>query len=1232
MAVRGIPKRVRTFIRDDIRKDDSILSSSTDLNLAYDQLSPQLQTYLKAHYEKTIEWDRRRRSKAMFKELNDTYYTMKQHYSILKILTYIDGLQEGSVPSSPIVPNPVPSSTRIRALKRTLQVIGETIKSTRETPNITVKLNRVLQLITSDVLTERTKDLRQFFSHGYSLSKWELERDDRGQPEKLASVFQKIETNLREARRWFVYTQAQQNFRIYRQYLGHLRGFTSVEALRDYIAFVGTEFKASLIQSFLPEQLTEAKLLIEYLLRDFVDPPSGESVREQLEYILRELELRIVAIRVENNSLGRSVDEFFFLETYARQPTVCLDRVREIVDWILASTELANRHKLVQKTDLMFARELIVRLQTTEQDETRRYLWGNVWERLAKESFRGIDALLGRTEPRTDVALEETVRTLQALGLPLELEEYVQFANRRLSKSYYPNVFVLDNKYRVLKELIKDRRAQVNTRATLEKLKEARKTDEQVLQQMFDDLLDSMAELLNRSEDITTGKLSSNADHIALEYCLLEVAEILCNVGLFRDNMADLAINVVPVVTGRNLRNYLAHDFLAYDVLTNSTGTVVLNAKYLVQNRLKLYNTAPINPKHPSIGVDERNRFQEIFNQQTKWTEEQMGYFDLIKHFHTQVLAQVIEKAEEEDSSANLRLMRRSFLEQDVLSIALDGNPTQFIEQIFKYKDSNENFFHLLIKFFKCDQLTDKVKLLIQHPHMFCFRLAIKYGLLDVIRNVYRACDEATMQQIIDTELSAMFNRLPKEFICELMNLLPPEWFLGAGDHLGNTIVHWAALRGDVELLRFVLGRHRTLVNEKNKFGDVPLLLALRYHDNAIVQLLLDYGADPCVNVKIIQTIARRDNRELLSRLHNQWKRFHFSDPTESHLNNPLRDALEGNHYEMFVMLHRSFRYSIQCRELLHLAARLNRVDFLKYMLTVMQAEAEHETLIDLVNGDHRFTPLMLACASGHYESAEILLQHGANGLFRNENNYCPWHCAVHSGNRNILSLLLPLPELDVNLLTRDKRSALTIAIENEQSTAQIVTLLRAGVVIRAEDVLRACLLEDLATLKLLIDRSPEFLAARDFLQRTPLIIAVVMRNEAMVQYLLDRGANIDEVNSMGMNSLHVAVLNNLTPICRKLLSAKVKINAEDDCGRTPLVIALENEHLAVAEMLVQSGAAVESAYRFRYPLHRNATLLHKFTIENRPWMVEYLISKFNFPTDIRDDDGKTASMYKNES
>uniref|UniRef100_A0A182RLP8 ANK_REP_REGION domain-containing protein n=1 Tax=Anopheles funestus TaxID=62324 RepID=A0A182RLP8_ANOFN len=1222
-----VPKRIRTYIQMNVKQLNPSTLEGIHEDIGFDQLPLPLQQTLKALYEKTIDWDQRKRSRRSFKELHETYFIMKQHYSIRKVLIYIDGMREGPCNDPPHMQPPVPSPVRIRAIKRTLQVIGEMIKSTRESPNITAKLNRILQLITSEALTERTKDLRQFFSHGYSLAKWELEEESSDQ---LGTVFQKIETNLREARRWFVYTQTQQNLLIYRRYLAYLKGFRSIEALRSYIAFVGTEFKGTLIEKFLPEQLTEAKTLIQYMLdtaasSGTIDP----ATRSDLEYIVKDLELRINVIRMENVTLGRTIDDFFFLESYIHQPTATLDRVRRIVDGILSRTELSKRHKLVQKTDLMYARELLARLQMAEKDKMRQYIWGAIWTRLAKEQFGGLDTLLGRTEQRVDVALDATVKTMQALGLPLQDDEYVQFVNRRLAKSYYQNVFVLDNKYRVLKEIVKDRRAQqTNTRDVLERLKAIRKSDEHVLQRMFDGLLDSMNDILSNCQR-TTGMLPSVTHQLALEYCLLEAAEILCNLALFRENVVDLAQSI-PVITGRNLRNYLAHDMLAYDTLTACTNAVVLNARYLVENRFKLYGTAATPPcKGQRLQEFEKTaHFRDIFHSQTEWTIEQADFFYMIRNFQTNLLEQRILNLQRMNSSVDLLFMRRTFLDQEIVSVALNANPARFIAQILTYEPCNSNLFYLLLQYLKETDLTEKIKQLIDSPEVFCCRLALKYGLIDVLRSLWQRISENAMQTLITTEMHSIFNLHSSEFIRELVLLFPSEWFLQLHDHVGNTVLHWTVLRSDLELLHFVLKRYNILLKSKNKFGDVPLLIAVRYHEDEVVQILLDHGADPWIEPKVIHTMAIQNRQELLTGFPVDIGRI-VALQADGYQNNPLRAAIEANNYELFVMLHKRFGYELHKGDLLHLAARLNRVDCLQYMLTVATQTPGVPILIDSVSKEYSYTPLMLACASGHWEATQLLLQYGANGLFQNENFYSPWHFAVHSGKRTILSLLLSIPNLDVNLVTRDKRSALSIAIDTDQTEAQINFLLTTvGVSVQAEHVLHACLLGKRDILKLLIDRQPAHLEVKDFLQRSPLMIAVILNDNAMTQYLLDRGADRNTVNILGMNCLHVAALNNLIAITKILLAAQVNYEAEDNFGRTPLVVALETEHLTIVEHLIQCGASLNSAFNYRFKNHRNATLLHKFTLEKRPRMVEYLVQKLQFPTELLDDDGKTAEMF----
>ncbi|XP_041782077.1 ankyrin-2-like [Anopheles merus] len=425
--------------------------------------------------------------------------------------------------------------------------------------------------------------------------------------------------------------------------------------------------------------------------------------------------------------------------------------------------------------------------------------------------------------------------------------------------------------------------------------------------------------------------------------------------------------------------------------------------------------------------------------------------------------------------------------------------------------------------------------------------------------------------------------------------------------------------------------RYKNLLKAKNAFGDLPLLIAVRYHDDVIAEMLLDHGADPWIEPKVVQTVAMRNSRQLLGRFPADIGRI-VAAQMDAFLNNPLRAAVEENNYELFLTLHQQFGYDVQRGELLHLAARLNRIHFLRYLLA--DDNIDRNFSVDSISREYCFTPFMVACATGHYEAAQLLLQNGANGLFQNENNYTAWHCAVHGGKRSILSLVLSIPHLDVNTVTKDKRSALSIAIDTDQTWYQINYLLTtAGVKVRPEHVLHACLLGNKDILKLLIDRQPDYLSATDFLQRSPLMIAVISNDRSMAQLLLERGADRNAKNILGMNCLHMAALNNLISVSKLLLDdAQVDHEAEDKFRRTPLVVALEAEHLTIAEQLIQRGARLQSAYDYRFQQHRNATLLHKFTIEKRSRMVEYLVKKLHFPTDLVDDDGKTAEMIAGES
>lgn len=100
----------------------------------------------------------------------------------------------------------------------------------------------------------------------------------------------------------------------------------------------------------------------------------------------------------------------------------------------------------------------------------------------------------------------------------------------------------------------------------------------------------------------------------------------------------------------------------------------------------------------------------------------------------------------------------------------------------------------------------------------------------------------------------------------------------------------------------------------------------------------------------------------------------------------------------------------------------------------------------------------------------------------------------------------------------------------------------------------------------------PEVLNARSKEGQTALHFAVVWECPDHVQLLLQAGADVDATNEFDATPLHWACERGAHDVMRVLLDHSPPANAElvDDCGRTPLHVAAENEMLREAMILVK--------------------------------------------------------------
>ena len=94
-----------------------------------------------------------------------------------------------------------------------------------------------------------------------------------------------------------------------------------------------------------------------------------------------------------------------------------------------------------------------------------------------------------------------------------------------------------------------------------------------------------------------------------------------------------------------------------------------------------------------------------------------------------------------------------------------------------------------------------------------------------------------------------------------------------------------------------------------------------------------------------------------------------------------------------------------------------------------------------------------------------------------------------------------------------------------------------------------------------------------DASSRTPLIAALLAEHKDISELLLPVTRNLSHADRDQNQAIHVAAANGYTDIVNKLLAKKVNINARDNLGNTPLVIAVRHDDPKMTDLLLGNNA-----------------------------------------------------------
>ena len=210
------------------------------------------------------------------------------------------------------------------------------------------------------------------------------------------------------------------------------------------------------------------------------------------------------------------------------------------------------------------------------------------------------------------------------------------------------------------------------------------------------------------------------------------------------------------------------------------------------------------------------------------------------------------------------------------------------------------------------------------------------------------------------------------------------------------------------------------------------------------------------------------------------------------------------------------------------------------------------------------FTPIIHACRTGRYENVKILLENGADPMLKPRPGQC---MSIHFA-----------------------------CMKDTENNLKIV--------------------------KLLLDKNPELINMNGSGKKSPLHFAVINNCPKIVEYLIRRGAKINQSDKYSRTPLLLSCKYGYSKITKYLIECNANIKKCDNSQNSPLHYACAFGNLECVKILLDNGADINYLNMWKNLPIEIALLKNHFGI------VKYLINNDKFSVDTLFGNGNTILLY----